>query len=175
MELLNCSRPTYYNYKKGKNKALALINKYFSDEELIEYLSSGKVDRLETYEDYAIDPVFAKHTNQVMRTRIKDDKEMTSALEFLHFTLNDKNLTMDISKITPMNAQSSFLESINKSGQGIPSGHTYPRSLLKLKELTDFELYLLVKFSDKFLPKELYYPFYEQEKRMQRERAIDND
>ncbi len=47
MELFDFSRPTYYKWKREGNKALQLISKYFNDEDLQEFLKTGKVSRLE--------------------------------------------------------------------------------------------------------------------------------
>ena len=47
MELFDCSRPTYYKRKREGNKALKLISKYFNDEDLEEFLKTGKINKLE--------------------------------------------------------------------------------------------------------------------------------
>ena len=47
MQLFSFSRPTYYKWKREKIPAIELIQNYFNDEELLEFLEHGKVRRLE--------------------------------------------------------------------------------------------------------------------------------
>lgn len=48
MELFDFSRPTYFKRKREHNKALALMQKYFSEKELLEFIQTGSIQRLES-------------------------------------------------------------------------------------------------------------------------------
>lgn len=47
IELFSYSRPTYYKWKRENNKALKLIQKYFTDKEIIEFIKTGEVSAQE--------------------------------------------------------------------------------------------------------------------------------
>lgn len=57
-QLFEFSAPTYYKWKKqDKRKIISLIEYAFSDEDLIEFLNSGKISRIEEMgsQDYLLD------------------------------------------------------------------------------------------------------------------------
>jgi len=47
MKLFNFSRPTYYKWKREHTPALSLLEKYFTQEELEEFLETGEIGFLE--------------------------------------------------------------------------------------------------------------------------------
>ncbi len=47
MKLFNFSRPTYYKWKRENVKVIQLLEKYFSKEELEEFLETGEITKLE--------------------------------------------------------------------------------------------------------------------------------
>jgi len=47
MELFDFSRPTYFKRKREHNKALLLVQKYFSEKEILEFIQTGSIQRLE--------------------------------------------------------------------------------------------------------------------------------
>jgi len=47
MKLFSFSRPTYYKWKREKIPAIQLIQSYFNDEDLQEFLEKGKIRRFE--------------------------------------------------------------------------------------------------------------------------------
>lgn len=49
MELFDFSRPTYFKRKREHNKALLLIQKYFSEKEILEFIQTGSIQRLEQH------------------------------------------------------------------------------------------------------------------------------
>ena len=49
MQLFDFSRPTYYKWKRENTPALKLLEKYFTEKELIEYLEVGTITRLEEH------------------------------------------------------------------------------------------------------------------------------
>lgn len=46
-QLFRCSRPTWNNWKKENRPIVTLLEKYFSNEELVEFLETGKIKKLE--------------------------------------------------------------------------------------------------------------------------------
>jgi hypothetical protein len=47
MQLFSFSRPTYYKWKRENVKVIQLLEKYFSKEELEEFIKTGKISRFE--------------------------------------------------------------------------------------------------------------------------------
>jgi len=48
-DLLGNTPQTYFNWKKQNRPIVTLLNKYFSKEELEEFLRDGKIEKFETY------------------------------------------------------------------------------------------------------------------------------
>ncbi len=48
MELFDFSRPTYFKRKREHNKALLLIQKYFPEKEILEFIQTGSIQRLQS-------------------------------------------------------------------------------------------------------------------------------
>jgi len=47
VNILDVSKNTYWNWKKQNRPIIALLEKYFSKDDLIEFLNTGKISRLE--------------------------------------------------------------------------------------------------------------------------------
>lgn len=47
MKIICCSVATYYLWKRNKRPVIELLEKYFSNEELIEFLETGKINKME--------------------------------------------------------------------------------------------------------------------------------
>ena len=47
-EMLSISRSAYFKFKKEKRPIIIFLNKYFNEQEIKEYLNTGKMERLET-------------------------------------------------------------------------------------------------------------------------------
>lgn len=52
--LFGFSAPTFYSWKKENRPIILLIQKYFETAELIEFLNTKKIDRLELIRDYSL-------------------------------------------------------------------------------------------------------------------------
>lgn len=53
-ELFGFAAPTYYRWKKENRPIVNLLEKYFSDEELNEFLLTNKIERLEQINDFKL-------------------------------------------------------------------------------------------------------------------------
>jgi len=47
VKILDISKNSYWNYKKQERPIISLLEKYFTKEELEEFLSTGKIENLE--------------------------------------------------------------------------------------------------------------------------------
>jgi len=82
MKLFSFSRPTYYKWKREKVPAIQLIQNYFNDEDLQEFLSTGRVSRLD---------------NQMLGDDFKDlilDDHVLCNVKFKLITLSDGSFKM---------------------------------------------------------------------------------
>ncbi|UXC30733.1 hypothetical protein N3114_12620 (plasmid) [Aliarcobacter butzleri] len=57
--LFGIARRTYFHWKKdiNKNKSINLIEKYFTKEELEEFITNGKIEKQELIKDLSIDEI----------------------------------------------------------------------------------------------------------------------
>ena len=53
--LFGFSAPTYYSWKKEERPIILLLEKYFEKKDLIDFLNSHKIDKLELIKNYDID------------------------------------------------------------------------------------------------------------------------
>ena len=60
-QLFNFSAPTYYKRKREGNLAIKFIEKYFNKEDIIEFIDTGKVSKLENL------PNLEKEVNRIIR------------------------------------------------------------------------------------------------------------
>ena len=54
-KLFEISRPTYYKWKREKKPIITFIEKYFSDEEMQEFLKFGSIEQLDICKNKAPD------------------------------------------------------------------------------------------------------------------------
>lgn len=52
-QLFEYSKPTYFRWKKEQRPIISLIDKYFTKEDLEEFLQSGKIKRFEDFNKYS--------------------------------------------------------------------------------------------------------------------------
>lgn len=57
-QLFQFSRPTFFKWKREKVPVMELLKKYFTKEDLHEFLEKGFVTKYEKFDKYAIDPIF---------------------------------------------------------------------------------------------------------------------
>ena len=60
LSLFKYSRGTYYSWKKEKRPIIKLIEKYFTEEDLKEFINTGRISKLETHNNYGISLSIAK-------------------------------------------------------------------------------------------------------------------
>ena len=75
-ELLGSSIPTYYNWKREKRPIIELL-KYFTKEELEEYLETDKIEKFEILKDKTTEEIkstFVKEHNEIILAQIEELK-----------------------------------------------------------------------------------------------------
>ncbi|WP_353662625.1 hypothetical protein [Hydrogenimonas sp. SS33] len=68
-KILGCTLASYYNWDKQNRPIIALLEKYFSKEDLEEFLLYGKVRKLE---DSTIDPTIIDHAYYSLKPKLKE-------------------------------------------------------------------------------------------------------
>lgn len=112
-KLFDFSKPTYFRWKKEKRPIISLLDRYFSKEELEEYLNTGKIQKFEN----------EIHINLIAQKLYNFKRRSLSYLYFLISNdkinnVNDFNsyVQTDIDNIkksdTPLNKIISFLKSM---------------------------------------------------------------
>ena len=83
MELFNFSRPTYYKWKRENIKVIKLLEKYFSKEDLEEYLETGKVSRYENLDNLDSD-LLERHIAYELKHKLYLDTQSSFFKWFEH-------------------------------------------------------------------------------------------
>lgn len=145
--LFGFSAPTFYSWKKEQRPIISLLDKYFTKEDLVEFLEMGKIDKMENINYLATDfPFFIKSIFH----HIIDGKK-----NFELFTVLPP-VIVEFSKnnISPYNIINDFLEFLNKldfSSIISMDGYKFDQNELKLylayrvSKVSILEFYMLVK------------------------------
>ncbi len=67
-KILGCTLASYYNWDKQGRPIISLLEKYFSKEDLEEFLERGDIKRLNTGDSYRIDPMLIDHIKHSLKT-----------------------------------------------------------------------------------------------------------
>jgi hypothetical protein len=113
------SQNTYYQWKKQNRPIIKLLEKYFSKEELEEYLNTGKVEKLELIRNFS---------TEELRNRLVPNNEPSSytienlKFKFINLPLSSKGsaiISIFIFIISNLqdNTKESFLKGINEIRQ----------------------------------------------------------
>ena len=88
MQLFNFSRPTYYKWKRENTPALKLMEKYFTEQDLIEFLEEGNIQRLEENN--------ISNTKLELHEKILEDNALYTAKDKLDRFFTSRILIKDI-------------------------------------------------------------------------------
>ncbi len=102
LTLFEFSAPTYYKWKKqDKRKIISLLEYAFSDDDLIEFINSGKISKIENMgnDDYLLDlsMKFYKFLRHI--TNYKVAKRVLELLEFSFERNRDKIIIEEIAEL----------------------------------------------------------------------------
>lgn len=103
MELFGFSRPTYYKWKREKVKVIQLLEKYFTSEDLEEFLETGSIRRFEAdkYKSFA-DPILLDHAYYSLKLKLKELFGGTMLGPNKLYTKGAKDILIDVlKKISP--------------------------------------------------------------------------
>jgi len=98
-QLFGFSKNTYYSWKREKKPIIELLNKYFTKDELLEYLETDKISNMKLLEDFkskeeqSINAFFSLLTLLYKKDGLDHSSEEASSskylqtfVEYLHFT-----------------------------------------------------------------------------------------
>ncbi len=88
MQLFNFSRPTYYKWKRENTPALKLMEKYFTEKDLIEFLEKGNIKRLEENN--------ISNTKLELHEKVLEDNALYTAKDKLDRFFSSRFLIKDI-------------------------------------------------------------------------------
>jgi len=158
-KLFNFSRPTFFKWKREKVPAIVLISKYFSKEDLNEFLEKGYVSKYEDFSNYALDPVFEDYVIINMKRLHRLNRSFFNLFfptaEFITRHLKDfQNYSLDLSNLTIKNAKEKFKDFISSVKLHIIfDSETKRKHILEEidENFADIEIFLLLKYPEKFL------------------------
>ena len=157
MELFNFSRPTYYKWKRENIKVIKLLEKYFSKEDLEEYLETGKVSRYENVDNLDSD-LLERHIAYELKHKLYLDTQSSFFKWFEHiagtgvmdkviqeireesYTRRDAKQKI-LERIKTMELTGFFNKFIAKGRKNVASGYIE-------KNLSELECYVWVKHYD---------------------------
>ena len=166
IKLFNFSRPTYFKRKREQLPIIMLLEKYFTKDELKEYLEIQKINKLELIKSYT----FEELKSRLDIEHYDPIKEMEDYLIVnLKYKINSsekyiiyKNI---IQKVLNENSLMDTVNDINAKEQLIEAVENYKTSIKRLESkdwkietinfiknyLIDDEVYLIIKYPNKFL------------------------
>jgi hypothetical protein len=98
-KILGCTLASYYNWDKQERPIIKLLEKYFSKQDLEEFLVYGKVRRLE---NASIDPTFLDHVFYSVKQKFKELFGGNSFGPNKIYTKGAKEILIDVlKKISP--------------------------------------------------------------------------
>lgn len=144
--ILGCSISGYYKWKKEGRPIINLLEKYFTKEDLAEFLETGKIEKMENI-NYLAD--FPFYIRSIFHHIIDGDKnfELFNVLPPVIVEFNKNN-------ISPFNIFNEFLEFLNKldfSSIISMDGYKFEQNELKLylahkvSKVSKLEFYMLIK------------------------------
>ena len=162
MELFEFSRPTYYKWKRENIKVIKLLEKYFSKEDLEEFLKTETIRKLETdkFKNY-VDPLFIEYVKFDLPSkmdRIKGEGLITRLNRLIPINIlttileeikedEDIELHQDKSKKFLIDRIKGYAASFEKKAS--------QKQLIDLidKNFSNIECYVLIKYYDEILDK----------------------
>jgi hypothetical protein len=163
MDLFGFSRPTYYKWKRENIKVIQLLEKYFSKDELEEFLEAGSIRKLETekFKNF-VDPLFIEYVKfnlpskmdkikgegLIMRlNRLIPNHILTTILKEIKED-EDIELHQDKSKKFLIDRIKGYAASFEKKSS--------QKQLIDLidKNFSNIECYALIKYYDEILDKD---------------------
>ncbi len=157
MELFNFSRPTYYKWKRENIKVIKLLERYFSKEDLEEYLETGKVSRYENVDNLDSD-LLERHIAYELKHKLYLDTQSSFFKWFEHiagtgvmdkviqeireesYTRRDAKQKI-LERIKTMELTGFFNKFIAKGRKNVASGYIE-------RNLSELECYVWVKHYD---------------------------
>lgn len=145
--LFDFNPSTFYTWKKQNRPIIKLIEKYFTNEELEEFLSTGKIDKFENINYLATD--FPFYVKSIFHHIIDGNKNFE-----LFTVLPPVIVEFSKNNISPYNLINNFLEFLNKldfSSIISMNGYKFDQNELKLylayrvSKVSILEFYMLVK------------------------------
>jgi len=155
LKLFGFSRGTYYTWQKNERPALMLLQQYFSEDELLEYLNTGKISKLEELKNNDFQVLMEKNIAYGLQYKFRNDRE-GSFLNWLSHVAGKKYLkeiVLDIQKGEYSMADTK--EKILSQISGMEKTTEFNTLVAKLKKgdlssyirrsLSELECYVLVK------------------------------
>jgi len=94
LELFKYSRGTYYSWKKEKRPIIKLIEKYFTEDDLKEFIQTGLITKYEHKHNYGISLAiinnyisFIKNIIEYTKSEIEDGEDFKDTVLFTYFDL----------------------------------------------------------------------------------------
>lgn len=157
--LFSTSQGTYYKWKKENRPIIKLLNDYFSNDELLEYIELGKIKKLELIKHLTVEELQNKLNNQKIEAYNEDYIIKNLTFKFLIF--NNQTALISLRKIFDA-IDDDTRQNINKK-QLLQIIKDYPVKFFSIDTknskksaiffinniLTDYEISILIKHQDK--------------------------
>lgn len=100
LKLMCYSRNTYYVWKREKRPIIELIDKYFEDFEITEFLETGKISRIENNKDQELlNNEASKIYNHFISSLYEKDKSLLKLFLIVINNANENNLNLNLNFI----------------------------------------------------------------------------
>lgn len=157
-KILSIADKTYYNWKNEERPIIALLEKYFTAEDLNEFLEVGSIKRLESSGEESLEPMMIDYVLYNLQEKL--DKEILIKKDLLDaiFGIGSKELFVSIFNefynikvdINKSSSKDYLIEQIEK--YPAPKAKKYKEQLVKIikNKFSILECYVMLKYPDKF-------------------------
>ncbi|MGD9553116.1 MAG: hypothetical protein AB7D96_05435 [Arcobacteraceae bacterium] len=156
-QLFGFSAPTYFRWKKEKRLIINLLEKFFSKEDLEEFLQTGEIERLEqdntkTNKIDDINVILIDYTKYQLKDKLQRITDKNT-MEWLWYLFAKKilikvlhNISSDNKTIAIMNSKDFLLNEINDAEiDTLYKGKKAVAISMIEQNLSDLECYVLIK------------------------------
>jgi len=156
--IFSTAEGTYYKWKREKRPIISLLEKYFTKEDLVEFLETGKISKLEkpSENSYELDSVFEDYVITKLRTERGLNRSSIVNLIYANNEFITRHLKsikdFDLTELTVANAKENFINFFSnvKLSPFLDTEKKRKNIIDSVPEFANIEIYLLLKYPEKF-------------------------
>jgi len=160
IKMLGVSKNSYWNYKKQERPIILFLEKYFTENDLEEFLTTGKMTKLEEKEDSYLTFMLIDYVKYNLKEKLNKLLFKTGVFNWLE-NIIPKNIFLNILKeisedpkieVEKYRSKEYLIEKIESyKVASINSSNKKQLVGIIKNNLSNIECYVLIKYADEFL------------------------